>query len=238
MGIQGLLPALKPLVQSTHISSLKGKRVAVDGYCWIHKSTYSCALELCQNKPTDAWIKYCLSFLDVLLENGLEVTMVFDGAALKAKSGTEDDRRESRKKNLQIANDFYANHDLKNARNYYTRAVDVTPKMAAELLQVIEMSRQNVKCIVAPHEADAQLAFLSRNNLVDIIISEDSDCVVYGCKDILFKLNRDGTCDRLIVDDIYNRFIDNKFDLRGFTYEMFLSMCIISGCDYLVSNSV
>lgn len=39
-----------------------------------------------------------------------------------------------------------------------------------------------VECIVAPYEADAQLAYLSREGIVDLVITEDSDLLVFGSK--------------------------------------------------------
>lgn len=42
-----------------------------------------------------------------------------------------------------------------------------------------------MKLIVAPYEADAQLAYLSRSGTVDVVITEDSDCLPYGCKKVL-----------------------------------------------------
>lgn len=38
--------------------------------------------------------------------------------------------------------------------------------------------------MVAPYEADAQLAHLSRTGAVDAVITEDSDCLPYGCKKV------------------------------------------------------
>ena len=38
-----------------------------------------------------------------------------------------------------------------------------------------------VEYIVAPYEADAQLAFLALNGLVSAVITEDSDLLAYGC---------------------------------------------------------
>ena len=38
-----------------------------------------------------------------------------------------------------------------------------------------------VECIVAPYEADAQLTYLQKEGIVDYIISEDSDMLVFGC---------------------------------------------------------
>jgi hypothetical protein len=49
-----------------------------------------------------------------------------------------------------------------------------------------------VQYVVAPYEADAQLAFLTKNGLADGVITEDSDCLPFGCGTVLFKLDKDG----------------------------------------------
>lgn len=60
------------------------------------------------------------------------------------------------------------------------RSTTVTFEMS---LKVIEhLKSDNIQFLVAPYEADAQLAWLARENLIDIVISDDSDCLVYGCK--------------------------------------------------------
>lgn len=40
----------------------------------------------------------------------------------------------------------------------------------------------NVQYIVAPYEADAQLAYLEKTGVIDAILTEDSDLLVFGCK--------------------------------------------------------
>lgn len=47
------------------------------------------------------------------------------------------------------------------------------------------LRQAGVELIVAPYEADAQLAFLSRTGAVDVVLSEDSDCLPYGCKKVM-----------------------------------------------------
>lgn len=41
-----------------------------------------------------------------------------------------------------------------------------------------------IKYIVAPYEADAQLAYLYKNKLCHGIITEDSDLMPYGCDNV------------------------------------------------------
>ena len=52
--------------------------------------------------------------------------------------------------------------------------------MALALIR--ELRSRSIDYIVAPYEADAQLAFLDKENLVDAIITEDSDLFVFGCR--------------------------------------------------------
>jgi exonuclease-1 len=46
------------------------------------------------------------------------------------------------------------------------------------------LKAENVDYVVAPYEADAQMAFMEREGLVDGIITEDSDMLVFGCRSV------------------------------------------------------
>ena len=39
-------------------------------------------------------------------------------------------------------------------------------------------------CIVAPYEADAQLAYLEMQGITQFTITEDSDLLIYGCRKV------------------------------------------------------
>lgn len=54
MGITGLLPFLKKSSVSCNVRQLKGKTVAIYGYCWLHKGAISCADKLALGDETDA----------------------------------------------------------------------------------------------------------------------------------------------------------------------------------------
>jgi len=69
-------------------------------------------------------------------------------------------------------------------------------------LKQLEKSFQAPGVIVAPYEADAQLAYLSRKGLVEAVITEDSDLIVYGCQKIIFKLENSGMCRTLDASDL------------------------------------
>lgn len=184
MGVTGLLPSLKPVIKPSNISQFHHKRVAVDTYSWIHKALYGYLDDLIQNENSIKWMAYCLKYLDLLLSHHMEVYLVFDGANLPAKAKTEQSRALNRMKNQEMGRQYLESGDKATGRAYLSRSVDVTPRMAAQLIRYCKEYRPGVKCVVAPYEADAQLAFLSRNHIVDLVISEDSDCIPYLCKEV------------------------------------------------------
>lgn len=52
------------------------------------------------------------------------------------------------------------------------------------------LKRRGCAFLVAPYEADAQMAYLALNGLVDAVLTEDSDLLCYGCpKASMSKIN-------------------------------------------------
>jgi len=49
-----------------------------------------------------------------------------------------------------------------------------------------------IEFIVAPYEADAQMAYMVKEGIAEFAISEDSDLIAYGCPRILMKLDWNG----------------------------------------------
>lgn len=77
------------------------------------------------------------------------------------------------------------------------KAVDISTELAHVVLQVLKEER-NVECIVAPYEADAQLAHLCRVGYVAAAASEDSDLIAYYCPCVISKLDTfSGKCEVL-----------------------------------------
>ena len=44
-----------------------------------------------------------------------------------------------------------------------------------------------IEYVIAPMEADAQLAFLESKGLIQGVITEDSDLLAFGCKEVLYN---------------------------------------------------
>ncbi len=76
------------------------------------------------------------------------------------------------------------------ARECFQRCIECTPKMALDVIKACH--NLGVDVLVAPYEADAQLAYLNRNNIAQVIITEDSDLILFGCEKILYKMDING----------------------------------------------
>ena len=136
MGIQGLWPLLKDHTRVKNIRDYAGKCVAVDTYVWLHKAAFGCCVELATGKDTQQWLRYCFDYIELLLQSGISIYLVFDGGPLPAKKSEELERRKKRelalKKGLEL---LQAGHSGR-ARAKLSRAVDISPLMAARLIKV------------------------------------------------------------------------------------------------------
>ncbi|KAF0694687.1 Aste57867_14457 [Aphanomyces stellatus] len=230
MGISNLLPQLKSITVESKLQSFKGQTIAVDGYVWLHRGVYSCSQELCLGQESDRYVAYFMERVDFLLKCGIHPYIVFDGGFLPMKKLKEDERRASREKHHAAGVEYLKAKNLEMARQSFIKAVDVSPYMAHRVIQ--SLKKKGVKYVVAPYEADAQMAFMVRAGLVDAVISEDSDCLPYGCKKVLFKMDQYGSVE---VIDMISLAKNKTLSFVGFTDDMFLDMCILSGCDYVAS---
>ncbi|XP_041865525.1 exonuclease 1 [Melanotaenia boesemani] len=229
MGISGLLQFIKDAAEPINVKKYKGQTVAVDTYCWLHKGAFSCAEKLAKGEPTDQYVWYCMKFVDMLLNFSVKPVLVFDGRNLPSKQEVETARRERREANLQKGRRLLREGKLSEARDCFTRCVNITPAMAHNLIKAARS--RGVDCVVAPYEADAQLAYLTRSGLAQAVITEDSDLLAYGCKTVILKMDKQGNGLEIDQSNLGRcRSLGNVF-----TEEKFRYMCILAGCDYLAS---
>ncbi|CAD8102034.1 unnamed protein product [Paramecium sonneborni] len=230
MGIDSLLKVLKSVTKPRHISEYSNKKIAVDTYCWLHKGIFLCAQELSDGRETNEHINYCLKKVEQLKKYNITVVMVFDGAKLPSKKCTEEEREKKRNDNLQRHLELKQQGEKERAYQKLVESIDVTPQMASKLLEALRI--RNIECIVAPYEADAQLAYLSLTEYVDVIITEDSDLIAYGAKKVLYKLDKFGYGEEIDYDTIQTC---SEYNFQNWHHQKFLTFCILSGCDYLGS---
>jgi len=164
----------------------------------------------------------------MLVHFGITPYLVFDGDRLPSKSGTEKSRRDRRKESRKAGMELLNMGKTAQAHQELQKAVDITPEIARSLIE--ELKRNNVQYVVAPYEADSQLAYLEKKRIIDGVLSEDSDLLVFGVKTLLTKLDQYGDCIMVKQDDFT---ACRDVNLVGWTCDDFRRMAILSGCDYL-----
>ncbi|KAJ2826608.1 hypothetical protein GGI24_002868, partial [Coemansia furcata] len=230
MGISGLIPLLREAQRSGHVKEFSGQSVGVDSYIWLYKGAFSCASDLALNIPTTKYIAFFMARARMLRHYGIDPLFVFDGGPLPSKLHTELERQRNRAERRLTAVQLWNQQKRKLAYEHFQRCVEVTPQMAKAVIEVLR--GEGFRCLVAPYEADAQLAYLEAQGLIVAAISEDSDLIAYGCRNIIFKLDQYGEA---VIFDRQKLPNAKAVDVRGWSTEQVRRMCILSGCDYVPS---
>jgi exonuclease-1 len=186
------------------------------------------AFALALGKPTTIHIDFVLGRVRMLLDFGVTPYLVFDGDNIPSKRGTNSERHKRREESRARGMELHKAGKTSQAFQEFQKAVDVTPSMARQLID--ELKKLNVQYVVAPYEADAQLVYLEQKGIIDGILSEDSDLLVFGAKRLLTKLNQYG---ELVEFERKDFPICKEISFAGWTDTMFRQMAILSGCDYL-----
>lgn len=169
--------------------------------------------------------------INTLQANGVRPVVVFDGKSLPSKAETNKKRSEAKKEKLIKAKMLYAEGRTDEAKQLMKQCVNITPELAHQL--ICELRRCRIDYVIAPYEADAQLTFLNLNGYVDLVISEDSDLLLFGCERVLYKMDANGN--GMLVEKSKIPLCLGSGGTTHFTHDKFRWACILSGCDYLES---
>ncbi|SCW01242.1 LAFE_0D08262g1_1 [Lachancea fermentati] len=229
MGIQGLLPQLKSIQQPVSLHRYSGQTLAIDGYAWLHRAAHSCAMELALGRSTDKYLQFFIKRLSMLRATfKVEPYLIFDGDSINVKKDTERKRRQKRDENKEKGLELWKSGDNRQSYEYFQKSVDITPEMAKCIMEYCQS--QNIKYLVAPFEADAQMVYLEKEGFVHGIISEDSDLLIFGCRKLITKLNDHGDCIEICRDDFVH--LPSRFPLCQLSPQEIRTMVCLSGCDY------
>lgn len=164
---------------------------------------------------------------------------VFDGFHLKAKADTEKLRSINKKKNKDLGQQMAIDGEENEARKYFGRSLVLRSRMIDLFIDILQCL--DIEFLIAPYEADAQMAYMVKVGLADFAISEDSDLIVYGCPIVALKLGLNGFLKKFS----YREFKENEalketenknlLTMQSMNREQFVQICIMAGCEYLPS---
>ena len=170
---------------------------------------------------------------NLLQHSFVKVILVFDGRPTPSKANTCKGRSESKEENLMkglAMERIYGK--TKETMDFYRRAISISHSLTLKVVSSICID-YDIDYLVAPYEADAQLGYLSQQGKIDLVITEDSDTLPYGCRNIFFKMDERGNGDLIQFNaDIAK---SKTLNFQGWTMDQFISFVVLSGCDYLTN---
>jgi len=224
MGINGLLPLLSPVTKTRHLSEFRLKRIGVDGYVWLHRIACRYAKEVMKHQSYEILLPYLMGRIETFVKHEIIPVVIFDGSPLPSKKITNDQRKSERTAALEKAMALESQGMSAESYSYFQKSVEINSRIVYTWIR--ELQKANIEYYVAPYEADAQLAYLCRTGYIDCVLTEDSDLLVYQTPLVLYKYD-DSTNN---VSSIEFQDVLNHLEL---TAEQFITMCILSGCDYV-----
>ena len=228
MGIKGLFKFIKKYAPSAvneiTVSDLKNKTIAFDTSILIYQFVIAIrnSGDDLVNKHGDmtshihAIIMKTLSFL----KKKINPIYVFDGKPPAIKFDTLKERVKSRQSAIESL-ESNIEIDEETKIKLLKQSVVITNKQMEECKEILKLI--GIPVIQADQEADSQCAYLSKNNIVDAIASEDMDLLTFGTKVLLRNINSNNVIEIKLA---------NILNECNITHDQFIDLCIMLGCDY------
>ena len=131
-------------------------------------------------------------------------------------------------KKIEILQDIIPETELeqieidKEICNLSRQIINVTKTHITEVKTLLDLL--GVKYYDAPGEAEKYIVFLQQHNIIDYIVTDDTDIFTFGGINVLKST---------IKNDIIETKIEMLLEKMNYTKEKFVEFCILSGCDYL-----
>jgi len=212
----------------------KDKRLAIDTSGWLHKAIRRDSKNVVLKGTSDAALGWMKTSTEALLGLGAIPVHVFDGGRYPPKLATQQSRRDTAAAAEQEARNPGAGVRGQALGKLWQKAATVQDPLVRELMQwCIE---REVEFVVAPYEADHQLINLLDDEKVDLVLvaSQDSDIAANGATSAIYDLDLVTlSCVHVqLLDDVLGKQV-GRFDFRRWTFDRWLVLCCLSGCDYL-----
>jgi flap endonuclease-1 len=155
----------------------------------------------------------------LLLKMNIMPIYVFDGKPPDFKLKVIQNRREIKRNAYEkLLEDLSKEDKIK----YFKRTVSISKKQIDECKQLLDL--MGIPYVQAPQEADSQCAQLVKSGIAIGVLTEDMDILTFGASIYrnLTSFKKDHI--QLNLDDILTSL--------NLTYEQFVELCILFGCDY------
>lgn len=231
MGIINLMNLVKKYAPSAikynKLSDYKNKILGIDTNIMIYKMIYAIrrgGYDIKKGDNITTHIHGLLQKINGLRKYNITPVFVFD-------SSFPDIKEETLKKRKDIREGYkekYAEAQLKNLQDakkkYFYLQSDITEKELKDIRNLIKIFGYQI--IDAKEEADSELANLSKEGLIDAIVTDDVDILLFGGNKILKMFTVD---EKKKIQEVDLNILLKELDI---TQEQLIDIGIITGCDY------
>lgn len=239
MTIKNLIKVIKTnapsAIKQRTISHYAGKKLAIDASLSIYKLVFAIRISsrhdftneiiISKNPLRKKTIKVThidrfLKYLIGLLQKKILPIFVFDGKPPSLKKDVLAERTDQSKKNKAR---YEKMSKAEKKEKYYL-------KTAISWEDINECKKIAKYCglpyVQSPEESDAQCAELSKAGLVDGVVTDDLDFILFGSKNIIKKFT---LSDKKEMEEVSREKLLKKLDING---DQLIDLGILLGCDY------
>lgn len=121
-----------------------------------------------------------------LMAKGIKIAYIFDGKAPALKLQEQQARQERKAIAMERYKEAEEEEDIEAMGKYAKQFVRLNNEMVEESKELVRAL--GLPCIEAPSEAEAQGAFMCRNNDIYAVASQDSDALLFGSPRLIRNL--------------------------------------------------
>lgn len=228
MGIKNLMKIIQryapEAITNNKINSYKNSIVAIDANLLIYKTVYAIRKNGYDIKNKDKSVTHIFGFLQKIkgfIKYNITPIFVFDGVAPEIKKNTLKQRAEFQS---YMQQKYYKAITQDEKKKYYFMKSNISYNEIIDVMELITLFGYTI--IEAPGEADPELANLNINKLVDYVITDDMDILIFGGNIMLKNFT--------VSDKKYIQKIDlNVFKkITSLNQDQLIDLAILLGCDY------
>jgi flap endonuclease-1 len=170
-----------------------------------------------------------------MLENEIKPVYVFDGKPFRLKNRTLEERRIVKEKNISDLEKAREEGDVEKIRSLSSRINYINGDMIREIKELL--TYMGIPYVQAPTEGEAQASWMNGKDLVQGVISQDYDCLLFGAKQIYRNITiygRRKVSGKNIYINVTPEVIDSAETFRalGMTRENMIDVAVLVGTDF------
>lgn len=257
MGINRINPLLKNHAPDAFftipITMLSGKRIAIDGNNWMYtnmaiarkKVIRKTDISVSEPNPLEIrreWFLSAITFILGWLSYNITPVFIFDGTHPPEKDETKAKRRDQRialKAEIDILYEQIRTDTLSCSANIVDQLrkkllnYNVVSPEDFELFKIV-IKGIGIPCLQAVGDGEKLCSVLCIEGKVSGVFSADTDNLVYGCPLVINKFSDICSYDEngFKICHLECVRLDKILFGLSFSYERFVDLCIMSGCDY------